>query len=73
MSTPLTVGELRTALDEIRRTSAGLGAQATNLAARAEDDLGRDVAEIVEDLRAVARQLKVAQLLLEPARADLAA
>jgi hypothetical protein len=73
MSTRLTVDELRTALDEIRQTSARLGAQATNLASRAEHDLGRDVAEIVKDLRAAAGQLQVTQLLLEPADADLAA
>ena len=73
MTTPLTVDELRTALDEIRQTSAALGAQATGLAERADQHLGREVAEIVKDLRAAARQLRVAQLLLEPARADLAA
>lgn len=73
MSTPLTVDELRAALDEIRQASARLGAQATSLASRADQDLGHDVAEIVKDLRAAARQLRVTQLLLEPAGADLAA
>ncbi|SFR27531.1 hypothetical protein SAMN04488564_11191 [Lentzea waywayandensis] len=73
MTTPLTVDELRAAVDEIRQTSARLGAQATNLASRADRDLGHDVAEVVKDLRAAARQLRVTQLLLEPARADLAA
>ncbi|MFD5829564.1 hypothetical protein [Lentzea sp. NPDC060358] len=73
MTTPLTVDELRTALDEIRETSARLSAEASALAARADTDLGHDVAEVVKDLRAAARQLRVTQLLLEPARADLAA
>ena len=73
MSTPLTVDELRAALDDIRQTSARLGAQAANLAGRAEHDLGHDVAEIVKDLRAAAQQLRVTQLLLEPAGSDLAA
>lgn len=73
MSTPLTVDELRAALEEIRQTSARLGASATSLAARADRDLGHDVAEIVKDLRAAAGQLRVTQLLLEPAGADLRA
>jgi hypothetical protein len=73
MSTPLTVDELRTALEEIRQTSARLGACVSSLASRADRDLGHDIAEIVKDLRAAAGQLRVTQLLLEPARADLAA
>ncbi|KJK43839.1 hypothetical protein UK23_31585 [Lentzea aerocolonigenes] len=73
MSTPLTVDELRTALEEIRQTSARLGLSAAQLASRADHDLGHDVAEIVKDLRAAARQLRVTQLLLEPAGADLRA
>ncbi|MEV6235844.1 hypothetical protein [Lentzea sp. NPDC051838] len=71
MSTPLTVDELRTALEEIRQTSARLGLSADRLASRADHDLGHDVAEIVKDLRAAAQQLRVTQLLLEPAGADL--
>ena len=73
MTTPLTVDELRAALEEIRQTSARLGASATTLASRADRDLGHDVAEVVKDLRAAARQLRVTQLLLEPAGADLRA
>ncbi|MDX8030360.1 hypothetical protein SK803_09065 [Lentzea sp. BCCO 10_0856] len=73
MNSPLTVDELRSALEDIRQTTARLGASATSLASRADRDLGHDVAEIVKDLRAAARQLRVTQLLLEPAGADLAA
>ncbi|MGW6928548.1 hypothetical protein ACWGE0_00705 [Lentzea sp. NPDC054927] len=73
MNSPLTVEELRAALEDIRRTTARLGASATSLASRADHDLGHDVAEIVKDLRAAAQQLRVTQLLLEPAGADLAA
>ncbi|HEX8866693.1 MAG TPA: hypothetical protein VF821_13640, partial [Lentzea sp.] len=71
MSTPLTVDELRAAVQEIRQTSARLSASASSLASRADEDLGHDVAEVVKDLRAAARQLRVTQLLLEPAGADL--
>jgi hypothetical protein len=65
MSTPLTVDELRAALEEIRQTTARLGNSAASLASRADHDLGHDVAEVVRDLRAAARQLRVTQLLLD--------
>ena len=73
MSGRLTADELRAAVEEISRRSAELSSAAASLATRAETDLGHDVAEIVKDLRAAARQLGVTRLLLEPAGVDLAA
>lgn len=71
MSAPLTVADLRAAVAEIQQASLRLSSSATQLATRADHDLGHEAAEVVKDLRAAARQLSVVNLLLEPSGDDL--